>query len=168
MPPSRRPRVTSSTQSPLTFTSKVTKPSTSTTKSKLSTTLTHLPSSPTSLKSKSKTQSTSLDQITSTSLQLQKIQNGNTNQDEGEDKTEEEIRAEKITDREIKKYWKDREGERKYGRIHQEGLSVEEKVLRLWDMSSQYGVRFPSSIPDPHPFPISTISKTRKTVLTNR
>lgn len=50
------------------------------------------------------------------------------------------IRAEKITDAQIKKYWKEVEAARIAKRVHQEGLSVGEKVLRYFDISSQYGV----------------------------
>ncbi|RDL37338.1 uncharacterized protein BP5553_04771 [Venustampulla echinocandica] len=48
-------------------------------------------------------------------------------------------RASAISDAQIKKYWRDREAERKAPRVHQQDLSVEEKVLRLFDMSSQFG-----------------------------
>merc|ERR1712093_455147 len=48
---------------------------------------------------------------------------------EGGDKSEDVIRAEKVSDAQIKKYWREREGER----------GVEEKILRLFDMSSQFG-----------------------------
>lgn len=54
--------------------------------------------------------------------------------------TEEEVRAKKVTDVQVKRYWKAKEAERLAKRVHQEDLSVEEKVLRLFDMSSQYGV----------------------------
>lgn len=50
------------------------------------------------------------------------------------------MKARKVTDSQIKRYWKEKESERLAGRVHQEELSVEEKVLRLFDMSSQYGV----------------------------
>ena len=56
------------------------------------------------------------------------------------EKTAEELKAEKVTDAHIRKYWKLREEERKAPRVHQEGLAVEEKILRLFDMSSQFGV----------------------------
>ena len=76
-------------------------------------------------------------------------------------------RAEKITDAQIKRYWKAKEDERKAPRgmssyrvcslgwnsarwrsllslflriVHQEGLSVHDKILREFDLSSQYGV----------------------------
>lgn len=72
-------------------------------------------------------------------------------------KTEAEISAEKVGDAAIKRYWKAKEAERKAGRgrlslfvpclavidleiVHQENLSIEEKILRLFDVSSQYGV----------------------------
>jgi len=45
-----------------------------------------------------------------------------------------------VTDAQIRKYWRERENERTAARVHQEELSVEEKVLRLFDMSSQFGV----------------------------
>jgi DNA polymerase delta subunit 4 len=59
------------------------------------------------------------------------------------DQSPEELKAEKVTDLQIKKYWREREKERRTPRVHQEGLSVEEKILRLFDMSSQYGVCLP-------------------------
>jgi len=56
------------------------------------------------------------------------------------EKTAEEEKAAKVTDAQIKKYWREQEAKRVTKRVHQEGLSVEEKILRLFDMSSQYGV----------------------------
>ncbi len=53
---------------------------------------------------------------------------------------DEEERARKITDVQIKKYWRQKEQERLAPRVHQEDLTVYEKVLREWDMSGQYGV----------------------------
>lgn len=53
---------------------------------------------------------------------------------------EAEVRAEKVTDAQIKKYWRDAENARIAKRVHQEDLSVGEKVLRYFDISSQYGV----------------------------
>ncbi|KAI0911029.1 DNA polymerase delta, subunit 4-domain-containing protein [Ustulina deusta] len=55
------------------------------------------------------------------------------------EKTEAELRADKITDRQISRYWRDIESERRTKRLHQEGLSLAEKILRYWDVSSQYG-----------------------------
>ena len=60
-----------------------------------------------------------------------------------EERSPEEVKASKVTDAQIKRYWRDREAERRAPRVHQEDLSVEEKVLRYWDMSSQYGVSSP-------------------------
>lgn len=53
---------------------------------------------------------------------------------------DEEERARKVTDTQIKRYWREKEQERKAPRVHQEDLTVYEKVLREWDMSGQYGV----------------------------
>ncbi|KAF5018033.1 hypothetical protein F66182_10007 [Fusarium sp. NRRL 66182] len=55
------------------------------------------------------------------------------------DKFELELRAEKITDAQIKKYWKSIENEWTTPRLHQQGVSLSEKVLRYFDVSSQYG-----------------------------
>jgi DNA polymerase delta subunit 4 len=54
--------------------------------------------------------------------------------------TPEELRAASITDAQIAKYWRAREAERRTPRVHLEGVSVEERILRLFDMSSQFGV----------------------------
>lgn len=56
------------------------------------------------------------------------------------EKTESELEAEKISDAQINKYWKGIEKERIAPRVHQKDLSVGEKVLRYFDVSSQYGV----------------------------
>lgn len=53
---------------------------------------------------------------------------------------DEEVTARKIKDSQIKAYWRAKEQERKAPRVHQQGLTVGEKVLREWDMSGQYGV----------------------------
>ncbi|KAI1740616.1 DNA polymerase delta, subunit 4-domain-containing protein [Xylaria scruposa] len=55
------------------------------------------------------------------------------------EKTETELRADKITDRQISQYWRNIESERRTKRLHQEDLSLAEKILRYWDVSSQYG-----------------------------
>lgn len=52
---------------------------------------------------------------------------------------DEESRARKVTETQIKKYWRAKELERKAPRVHQEGLTLHEKVLREWDMSGQFG-----------------------------
>ena len=55
-------------------------------------------------------------------------------------KSEAELRAEKITAAQVKRYWNKIEAERISSRVHQEDLDVSEKVLRYFDVSSQYGV----------------------------
>ncbi|MCJ1318819.1 hypothetical protein MMC15_004150 [Xylographa vitiligo] len=58
---------------------------------------------------------------------------------ETKERTDAEAKASKITDAQVKRYWKKKEEERKAPRVHQQGLSVEEKVLREFDLSSQFG-----------------------------
>ena len=53
---------------------------------------------------------------------------------------DEEEQAKKVTDTRIKQYWRKKEEARLAPRVHQEDLTVYEKVLREWDMSGQYGV----------------------------
>ncbi|KAK7920606.1 hypothetical protein PG985_008628 [Apiospora marii] len=60
-------------------------------------------------------------------------------EDEAVKKTDAELRAEKITGRQVDQYWRKLEGERIAKRVHQEDLSQAEKVLRYFDVSSQYG-----------------------------
>ncbi|KAK2607539.1 hypothetical protein N8I77_006205 [Diaporthe amygdali] len=55
------------------------------------------------------------------------------------EKSEAELSAEKITDAQIKRYWKGVEAARIAKRVHQDDLSQAEKVLRYFDVSSQYG-----------------------------
>ncbi|UJO20814.1 DNA polymerase delta subunit 4 [Fulvia fulva] len=50
-----------------------------------------------------------------------------------------EAEARKITETQIKRYWRAKDQERKAPRVHQEDLTVHEKILREWDMSGQYG-----------------------------
>lgn len=64
-----------------------------------------------------------------------------------DDKPEAEVRASKITDAQLRKYWKGVEEARLAKRVHQEELGLGEKVLRYFDISSQYGVGF-----SPFPF----------------
>jgi len=59
---------------------------------------------------------------------------------------DEEQQARKISDAQIKRYWRAKEQERLAPRVHQEDLTVYEKVLREWDMSGQYGVSLPYGI----------------------
>ncbi|KAG6075990.1 hypothetical protein E4U33_001959 [Claviceps sp. LM78 group G4] len=53
--------------------------------------------------------------------------------------SETETRAGELTDAHINKYWKSIERQRKASRVHQQGISVNEKVLRYFDVSSEYG-----------------------------
>nr|POF14987.1 dna polymerase delta subunit 4 [Quercus suber] len=52
---------------------------------------------------------------------------------------EEEQRARKTSEAQIRKYWRRKEEERLAPRVHQQDLTIDEKVLREWDMSGQYG-----------------------------
>ncbi|KAG8160454.1 hypothetical protein KVR01_009990 [Diaporthe batatas] len=54
-------------------------------------------------------------------------------------KSEAELRAENVSDAQINRYWKGVEAARISKRVHQEDLSQAEKVLRYFDVSSQYG-----------------------------
>ncbi|KAK4120914.1 hypothetical protein N657DRAFT_648715 [Parathielavia appendiculata] len=57
-------------------------------------------------------------------------------------KSEDELKAEEITDRAIERYWAGIEAGRMAKAVHKkhgEGLSTGEKVLRYFDVSSQYG-----------------------------
>lgn len=58
-------------------------------------------------------------------------------------KSEAELKAEKVTDTQIGKYWRAIENNRIAPRVHQQELSLNEKVLRYFDVSSQYGVNSP-------------------------
>jgi len=53
---------------------------------------------------------------------------------------DEEEKARKVSDAQIKRYWQDKESQRLVPRVHQEDLGLHEKILREWDMSGQYGV----------------------------
>lgn len=48
--------------------------------------------------------------------------------------------ARRTSEATIKKYWSAKEKQRLAPRVHQDELSLHEKVLREFDMSSQYGV----------------------------
>lgn len=47
--------------------------------------------------------------------------------------------ASQISDAKIRKYWKGREELRLAPRVHQKDLDISEKILREWDVMSQYG-----------------------------
>lgn len=53
--------------------------------------------------------------------------------------SDEASQARKIPQTQINRYWRAKEQERKAPRVHQQDLSVSEKILREWDMSNQYG-----------------------------
>ncbi|KXH68449.1 DNA polymerase delta [Colletotrichum salicis] len=55
------------------------------------------------------------------------------------EKSEAEVKAEKISDAQINKYWKSIEAQRIAPRVHQGDVSLAERVLRYFDVSSQYG-----------------------------
>lgn len=55
------------------------------------------------------------------------------------EKSDAEIKAEKISEAQLKKYWRGVEAQRKAPRVHQQGLDMGEKILRYFDVSSQYG-----------------------------
>lgn len=57
-------------------------------------------------------------------------------------KSDVELKAESLSDAAITRYWRNLESERMAKRVHQEDLSVGEKLLRYFDVSSQYGVSF--------------------------
>ncbi|KAM3507593.1 hypothetical protein MY10362_001667 [Beauveria mimosiformis] len=54
-------------------------------------------------------------------------------------KTEAMLKAENTSDAQIGKYWRSIEAQRIAPRVHQEDLSLHEKVLRYFDVSSHYG-----------------------------
>ncbi|XXG97350.1 hypothetical protein Hte_003647 [Hypoxylon texense] len=54
-------------------------------------------------------------------------------------KSEAELHAEEISGHQVNQYWRRLERERMAKRVHQEDLTQAEKVLRYWDVSSQYG-----------------------------
>lgn len=61
---------------------------------------------------------------------------------EAPEKAEIESEAESITSAQIGKFWTSIEKQRIAPRVHQQGLDSSEKVLRYFDVSSQYGVGF--------------------------
>lgn len=64
---------------------------------------------------------------------------------EEEQKSEAELKASQISDAAIRKYWDRIESSRKARAVHKkhtEGLTTGEKVLRYFDVSSQFGVCF--------------------------
>ncbi|KAF1839441.1 hypothetical protein BDW02DRAFT_563985 [Decorospora gaudefroyi] len=53
--------------------------------------------------------------------------------------TPEEDQARRVSDAAIKKYWAAKVRQRKAPRVHQEGLTLHDKILREFDMSGHYG-----------------------------
>jgi len=51
---------------------------------------------------------------------------------------EEDVRALKVTEADLKRYWKNEERKRR-ARVREDGLDTYEKILRHFDLSSQYG-----------------------------
>lgn len=62
-----------------------------------------------------------------------------------------EEKGAKVSDAQVKRYWKGKEDERIAPRVHQRGLSVNEKILRHFDLSSQYGVSPSLLVPSINP-----------------
>ncbi|MCJ1246508.1 hypothetical protein MMC30_003716 [Trapelia coarctata] len=56
-----------------------------------------------------------------------------------QESSEAEERARGISDAQVKRYWKGKEEGRKAPRVHQQGLSLEDKILREFDLSYHYG-----------------------------
>jgi DNA polymerase delta subunit 4 len=54
--------------------------------------------------------------------------------------TKEEEEASKVSEAQIKKYWREKEDARKFRRVHQENLSLHEKICREFDTDGRYGV----------------------------
>lgn len=59
--------------------------------------------------------------------------------------TPDEDAARRISDAAIKRYWASKEKQRMAPRVHQEKLSINEKILREFDMSGHYGVSLRSA-----------------------
>lgn len=60
------------------------------------------------------------------------------------EKSEAELRAEKISNTQIDQYWSSIENARLSKPVHQEDLDISEKILRYFDVCSQYGVSWNS------------------------
>ena len=63
------------------------------------------------------------------------------------EKGKEREKGARVSEAAVKLYWKSKEDERIAPRVHQQGLDVHEKILRHFDLSSQYGVRSPTKPP---------------------
>jgi DNA polymerase delta subunit 4 len=60
--------------------------------------------------------------------------------------TPEEEEASHVSEAQVKKYWQEKESLRKAPRVHQEGLSLHEKVCREFDTDGRYGVCYSSPV----------------------
>ncbi|EKD14679.1 uncharacterized protein L3040_000202 [Drepanopeziza brunnea f. sp. 'multigermtubi'] len=156
MPPTRRSRTSSgpaaaaaaakgSSQKTLSFGAKVSKPTTPHGKALLGATAPTASDSKPSPLSKTVSiplatpPSTAISQAPPTDIATEPGHAAAARQQGLEGQSAEEQRAAKVTDAQIKRYWRQRESERVTRRVHQEALGVEEKILRLWDVSSQFG-----------------------------
>ncbi|EKV15806.1 DNA polymerase delta subunit 4, putative [Penicillium digitatum PHI26] len=61
-------------------------------------------------------------------------------------RSEEDKRALKVNKQDIWRYWQVQEQIRKAPRAHQQGMDIEEKILRHFDLSSQYGLNPPIEV----------------------
>ncbi|MCJ1408179.1 hypothetical protein MMC19_002252 [Ptychographa xylographoides] len=144
MPATRRkaanPTATSRVQPTLSFKNKITKPSTATTEksskahnleaAKLANAIEiSTPSPPTEV-----IDSQIPEQPTTAELNIRsQVRAGE------KETTAAEERASQISSAQIKRYWKKKEDERRAPRVHQQDLSMEEKILREFDLSYQFG-----------------------------
>ncbi|RGP62506.1 DNA polymerase delta subunit 4 [Fusarium sporotrichioides] len=128
-------------QSTLSFSNKVTKPvPKNAKKSIISPSVTKI--DPSQLEKKQETEDVVDDEPAVAELEPVKAYEEETNTPEAAPepvKTESELQAEKVTDAQIKKYWKSIENQWSTPRLHQQGVSQNERILRYFDVSSQYG-----------------------------
>ena len=61
-------------------------------------------------------------------------------EEEKSEEDEDEIAARKISQTRLSQYWAAKERERKAPRVHQQDLSLQEKILREFDVTNIYGV----------------------------
>ncbi|KAI9847091.1 MAG: hypothetical protein M1837_003209 [Sclerophora amabilis] len=146
MPPRRpttRPQTRANAQSTLSFKNKVTKPPSVSTASKKKDGSSRLSKGSTPV-----TSDLAIREQTKEEGEEEEAKEDEEDEDEEEkveaaepaiQKTEEEAKAEQMSDAQLKRYWRAKESERKAPRVHQQDLSTNEKILRHFDLSSQYG-----------------------------
>ena len=61
-------------------------------------------------------------------------------EEEEDDFAEALKQAKIISKKQVETYWRNKEKSRKAPRVHQQDLSISEKILREWDLSSRFGV----------------------------